>query len=140
MNTITLQDMPDDVLELIYSNLDIKDSVSTNVALHRRIIKSKIVRVFDEIDFNKIHKNYHKYIDIQFEINLKDIDKYKNVYGITIKTGSYLKLKDFNNLKTLTCSTLNNIDYSLLTNLTELYCPYTDLTNINTLTNLKNNK
>jgi hypothetical protein len=34
MTTITLQDMPDDILELIYSNLDIYNSSNTNIALY----------------------------------------------------------------------------------------------------------
>ena len=33
----SLQEMPDDILEVIYKNLDIHDAISTNTALHRRI-------------------------------------------------------------------------------------------------------
>ena len=78
MNTITLQDMPDDVLELIYSNLDIKDSVYTNVALHRKIIKAKIINICNIFSFIKIHESYHKYVNVVFNINLKYTERYNH--------------------------------------------------------------
>ena len=36
-NSLTLQDMPDDILEIIYSQLIIKDTVNANIALCKKI-------------------------------------------------------------------------------------------------------
>ena len=43
---ITLQDMPDDVLEMIYSNLTIYEVSNTNKAIHKRITKSNITDIY----------------------------------------------------------------------------------------------
>jgi hypothetical protein len=42
---ITIQDMPDDVLEMIYSYLNIEDSVNTNIALCKRIELSSVTTI-----------------------------------------------------------------------------------------------
>ena len=139
MNTITLQDMPDDVLELIYSNLDIKDSVSTNVALHRRIIKSKILRLDNIEIFHKIPHNYHPYIFINkepasyiFEYFLKNT----NIYGINMKRNvNYLST--FSNIKELIIKRHKGINLNMLTTLEVLTCSESIVSEPLTLTNLK---
>jgi hypothetical protein len=144
---ITLQDMPDDILELIYSNLSINDSVNTNIALHKNIIKSKVTEIYDTEKFKLIPKCYHKYINIIpiLEIEESELKLYSDVYGIKIWINTNINLLKFNNLKSLFfyrfCSinadlSVNNVDISSLTTLTYLNCPSSQIDGINNLTNL----
>jgi len=145
---ITLQDMSDDVLELIYSNLSINDSVNTNIALHKNIIKSKVTEIYDTEKFKLIPKCYHKYINIIPILEIKEeseLIQYSDVYGINIWLHQSINLLKFNNLNLLFCYrccsinddlSVNNVDVSLLTTLTYLNCHSTQIYGINNLTNL----
>ena len=145
---ITLQDMPDDILELIYSNLSINDSVNTNIALHKNIIKSKITEIYDTEKFKLIPKCYHKYINIIPLLEIEEeseLIQYSDVYGINIWINTNIDLLKFNNLNLLFCYRCcsinddlsdNNVDISSLTTLTYLNCHSSQIYGINNLTNL----
>ena len=54
----TLQDMPDDVLGIIYSQLNIPDTVRCNISLHKSIKESKITDLIDGTKIDIIPKYY----------------------------------------------------------------------------------
>jgi len=139
MTTLTLQDMPDDVLELIYSNLSLYDSIQTNIALHKRIVKSKILRLDNIENFHKIPRNYHSYIFINKEPELYILEyflKNTNIYGINMKR--HVKyLSTFSNIKELIIKKYKGINLNMLTTLEELNCSESIVHKPLTLTNLK---
>jgi hypothetical protein len=139
MTTLTLQDMPDDILELIYSNLSLYDSIQTNIALHKRIIKSKILRLDNIEIFHKIPHNYHPYIFINKEPALYIFEyflKNTNIYGINMKRNvNYLST--FSNIKELIIKRHKGINLNMLTTLEELNCSESIVHEPLTLTNLK---
>ena len=59
---ITLQDMPDDILEIICKKLKLKDVSSLNVALCKKIKESKRELLLDEDNLDRIPSCYHKNI------------------------------------------------------------------------------
>jgi hypothetical protein len=137
---ITLQDMHDDVLEMIYSYLNIEDCVNTNIALHKKIIASKVTKMYDTEKFKLIPKCYHKYIDLVPIIEkVSELKLYSDVCGISISSSCDIDLSFFNNLQRLSFildDSEINIDVSSLTSLNYLDCDTCDINGVNSLINL----
>jgi hypothetical protein len=162
MNIPTLQDLPDDVLEIIYNDLAINETVQTNVAIHRRICKSKITKVYKIENMINIPKKYHRYIHLTCPLNTSDLNgKFKDtdLFGLCIDKDVYdtsalvnlkylkvLKLHENNNyidLNELVNLTYLSFEFSMisqkplnLSNLTKLICIDSNITNVDNLVNL----
>jgi hypothetical protein len=154
--------MPDDVLEMIYSYLNIEDSVNTNIALHKKIIAGEVIEIYNIEKFKLIPKCYHKYINLVHTLEIEEeseLIQYSDVYGICISFSCDIDFKIFNNLVKLTgvrsqiypiiidvssLTSLTSLDFcsfqlegiSNLTNLIDLDCSYSDTKYVNNLINL----
>ena len=90
-NSLTLQDMPDDILEIIYKNLDMFETTNTNIALCKRIKTSKETYINSRKTFRLIPEYYHKYINV-CTVNQDGLDTIynrKNIYSLNIS--GYIK-------------------------------------------------
>jgi hypothetical protein len=145
----SLQEMPDDILEVIYKNLNIHDAINANKALHRKIKVAKLSCIYSKKSFNKIPRYFRRYMNIYYNVKQKDIDDYlyTDVNSVICDMPELVELdcKDTLSLRTLTnlpkldkleCDRSGVIDIDHLTSLSELSCRVTNITKIDSLVNL----
>ena len=134
---ITLQDMPDDILEMIYKHLDIYDSARTNLAINKRINVSRITSIYDRRKTGKIPRSQYKYLIIDYKLFIDELqsDNFIDLYGL--KCNDLIDGPKYVDLKFLYLMKGINTDFSYLTNLLILFCPFCKITNIDPLINLK---
>jgi hypothetical protein len=154
--------MPDEILEMIYSDLSLYESVQTNIALCKKIRCSSVYSLkYDEDLFDVIPSYYHKYIIINYNLSQSKINtgKYDKIYGIRCEIDvtnlsrlsniKWLKMKsnihktkdilssfDSKNLIYLNCNKCDIGDISSLVNLTTLSCNLSNVKDVNNLVNL----
>ena len=156
----SLQEMPDDILEVIYKNLDIHDAISTNTALHRRIKVAKLTSINSKKSFDTIPRYFRKYMKIGYIIKQRNIDKYiyTDVNSVICNRTTY-DLTKLYCLKELQLGGINTPNFTIdvgslteliklknygyqiinitnLTNLEYLYCTDKNLNDVSTLTKL----
>lgn len=136
----TLQDMPDDVLGMICSNLYINEVIKLNAVLRKHIKTAKVTNVYSKNSLYKIPKYFHKYIylhgqDIS-DRNIDEISKFK-LFGIHLNE-PVSNIENMNGIKMLTFGVETNfsIDISKLTSLTHLYSLKNNIIGYDKLVNL----
>lgn len=137
MNTsFTIQDLPDDILQMIVQHLDVIDTTKFNIALVKRYKTKKITNIAKYKSIKHIPKEYHKYINVCYSVGDTQLKYHRNVYGL-IYEGFDHELKDLVNLKKLVIMDtyvryLYNID-----SLTYLDCEGSEIHDVNELVTLK---
>ena len=131
-----LRDIPLDVLEIIYNNLDVKDASSLNIAINKQIYKSRVSRIRHNIRL--IPKKFHRNIIPITSINQTNIDDGLCDYFYGIYTDRNVNdLTRLTNLKFLGLSSNHIQDISFMNNLKELILYYvTTPLNLNSFINL----
>jgi len=135
-NVITLQDMPDDVLEIIYKHLNACDANSTNIAINKEIKIATLTIIDNKSEFDILPRYFHPYVKVHFKIDRKELDKYRDIYELKTMS-SVLKYERLTNLVSLDCEYANIGRIMGLKSLRTLKCMASSkLTDINTLINL----
>ena len=131
---ITLQDMPNDILEMIYKHLDIYDSARTNLAINKRINVSRITSIYDRRKTSKIPRSQYKHLIIDYKLFIDELqsDNFIELYGI--KCDDLVDCVKYVNLRFLSLMKGINTDFRYLSNLLILICSYCKITNIDTCT------
>jgi len=161
MTTHTLQDMPEDILEIIYLNLTLYESVQTNIAICKRITKCQLKDINKKDVDLTIQPGYYKYINMKYPMtqdrldNLQDgdqlygvgvgsdvtnIDKFKNVKKLNIfRNFNDLSIDEFSDLIELSCSFSNlkrPFNLRHVSKITKLICRNSNIYNIDDFINL----